>query len=133
MSSKHDKAQVTAQYIHDLVRRRALAVVGKHDEALSKVYDQVAAGIRKDLRAAGFTVKQVRAILDKHFAGTRDERVRIIEDAIRESAQEGRKLDRETFEAVFGAEESADRPLAGPSSARQLRLCGPQASESEDE
>lgn len=111
-------AQVTSQYITDVVRRRALAAISEHDQVLSKVYDKIAAGIRKDLRAAGFTVKQVREILEKHFAGTKEERVAILEKAIRSAAQEGRKLDKQTFDAVFGPEEVAKspRPFA-PSSA----------------
>jgi hypothetical protein len=133
--NKHDKAQVTAKYIADLVRRRALAAISPHDESLSKAFDKIAEGIRRDLKAAGFTVKQVRAILDKHLAGTREERARIIEEAIRAGAREGRKLDQETFDAVFGrSEEGPDaRPLGAPSSARPKLLSAPPPRESEDE
>jgi hypothetical protein len=135
MTTRHRKAQVTGQYIHDLIRRRALAAVEKEADALSKSYDKIAAGIRKDLRALGYSVKEVRAVIEKHFAGTRDERVRAIEEAIRFGAQEGRKLDSETFDAVFGKQEgdSDTRPLAAPSSAPVIRLCERQARESEDE
>lgn len=116
--TKHERAQVTAKYISDLVRRRALAAIGAQTDALDPHFDKMAEGIRKDLRALGFTQKQVRDVIAKHFAETFDERVRIVEDAIRAAAREGRKLDAETFEAVFGAEDAgAAAPLAGLSSA----------------
>ncbi len=115
--TKHERAQVTAKYIADLVRRRALAAVAAEDEALSKQYDRIAAGVRKDLRAVGFTEKQVSDVLKKHFAETFDERVRIMETAIRNAAREGRKVDQETFDAVFGAGDAAAPLAASPSSA----------------
>lgn len=134
MTTKHERAQVTARYISDLVRRRALAVIAQQDAALSKVFDKIAEGIRKDLRAMGFTTKQARDVLEKHFAGTLEERVRIVEEALRAAAREGRKVDQETFDAVFGAEDAgAAGPLAAPSSARPRKRSLKLASESEDE
>ena len=133
--TKHERAQVTSKYIADLVRRRALAVIAKQDGVLDKQFEKIAEGIRKDLRAMGFTTKEVAAVLKKNFSGTLEERVRIVEDAIRDAAQEGRKLDQETFDAVFGkpAEGPDARPLADPSSARPKKLYAPPPSESEDE
>ncbi len=133
--TKHERAQVTAKYIADLVRRRALAAVAKHDAALSGQFEKIAEGIRKDLRALGFTTKQVLVVLEKHFNGTLNERVRIFEDAIRDTAREGRKLDQETFDAVFGkpVEGPDARPLAVLPSARPKLLSVQPPSGSEDE
>jgi hypothetical protein len=134
VSSRHDRAQITSRYIADLVRRRALAAIAPSDAALSKQYDKIAEGVRRDLRALGFTTKQVRAIIEKHFNETLEERVRIVETAIRDAAREGRKLDQETFDAVFGAEDAAAaRPLAAPSSAPRRKRSLKLASESEGE
>lgn len=131
---KHNAAQVTSQYISDLVRRRALAVIGEQDEALAKALEKAAAGIRKDLRAMGFTTKQVREVLEKHLGGSLEERVAIAEKAIREAARACRKLDQETFDSVFGPEEVAKSPrpfavCSGPTPTPS----GSRDSESEDE
>lgn len=134
--SKHDAAQVTARYIADLVRRRAFAAVAGQDARMRAIYDKIAAGIRKDLGAQGIkvSIKDVRDSLDKHFSGTLNERVAIVEDAIRDAAREGRKLDQETFEAVFGAGGAAPAdPLAAPSSLLRLTLCKSPARESGEE
>lgn len=131
---KHNAAQVTSQYISDLVRRRALAAIGEQDQVLSAALDKAAAGIRKDLRALGFTTKQVREVLEKHLGGSLEERVAIAEKAIREAARTGRRLDQETFDAVFGPEEVAKspRPFA-VCSAPTLTPSRSRDSESEDE
>lgn len=100
--SKFDDAQVTGRYIADLVRRRALAAIATHDDKLTGAYGKLAASIRKDLLKAGYTTKQVKTLLSRHLAGTLNERVKIVEEAIHASAREGRKLDKETYEAVFG-------------------------------
>lgn len=110
MAKTFDESQVLSKYITELVRRRALRALSGHDAKLSAVFDKIAAGIRRDLRAAGFTVKQVREVLDKHLAGTLDERTKIVETAIIDAAREARALDKETFEAIFGAEEVAAAP-----------------------
>ena len=107
---KHDAAQITAKHIHDLVRQRALAVIGQQDEVLASALDKAAAGIRRDLRAIGFTQKEVRAVLEKHLGGSLAERVAVVEKAIRDAAKTARGLDQKTFEAVFGAEEVAKSP-----------------------
>lgn len=134
MSDKQNRANITAEYIAGLVRKRALASIDEHDRELSKTYDAIAAGIRKDLRAVGYSVAQVRAILDKHFGATAEQRGKIIEKAIVGAAREARTLDKETFEAVFGADEVAAAPVpfapsSPPTPTRSLRL----VSESEDE
>lgn len=120
MAKDFDDAQSISRYVHDLVRRRAMRAIAKHDERLSKSYEKIAEGIRKDLRAAGFTVAQVRDILEKHIGATTEARVAVVEEAIRDAAREARTLDKETFDALFGAEEvaQAPRPL-GPSSKRR--------------
>lgn len=100
--SKFDDAQVTGKYIATLVRRRALIAIADHDKTLGGIYERIAKAMRKDLLAAGYSAKQVRNLLDKNLAGTLNERVRVVEQAIHGSAREGRTLDRETFEAVFG-------------------------------
>ena len=137
MPTKHERAQITSQYIGDLVKRRALAAIAKHDATLSKQYEKVADSIRKKLRAMGYSVKEVADIIRDAFSETLEERVRIVADEIRDAAREGRKLDQETFDAVFGpsAEAGGDapRPLAAPSSARPKRLSGRRPNVSEDE
>lgn len=117
MARSKKNAQSVAEYVAALVKRRALRAIGEHDEALSKVYDKIAEGIRRDLRATGFTIKEVRDVLDKHFGATRAERIALVERAIRDAAREARDLDTETFDAVFGGEEDAvqKRPLDRPS------------------
>jgi hypothetical protein len=134
MAKKFEDAEVTSRYIAELVRKRALKAIAKHDEALSRVYDKVAEGIRRDLRAIGFSVPQVREILEKHLGGTAEERQRIIEQSIVEAAREARTLDKETFEAIFGAEEvaQAPAPFAPSSKATKLRSVSPPPA-SEDE
>lgn len=122
MAKSFDEAQIVSKYVHDLVRRRALKALSGHDAKLSQVFDKIAAGIRKDLRAAGFTVKQVREVLDKHLAGTLDERTKIVEDAIIGAAREARTLDKETFEAIFGAEEVAAAPAPLDRSSQPARV-----------
>lgn len=134
MAKTFDDTQVISKYIHDLVRRRALKALSGHDAKLSAVFDKIAAGIRKDLRAAGFTVKQVRDVLDKHLAGTLEERTKIVEDAIIGAAREARTLDKETFEAIFGAEEVAAAPVPLDRSSPLARVLSlKRRSESEDE
>ena len=101
------ESEVLSRYVHDLVRRRALKAISAHDSKLSKVFDRIAAGVRRDLRASGYTVAQVREVIEKHFAAESETRLAIIEESIRDAAREARSLDRETFNAVFGAEEAA--------------------------
>lgn len=114
MAVKYDAALDISRRVADLVRRRALRAILGHDEALSKVFDQVAEGIRTDLRITGYTVAQVREVLERHIAGTSEERIKIVETAIRDAAREARVLDKETFEAIFGKEADSDenRPFA---------------------
>jgi DNA-binding transcriptional MerR regulator len=128
------EAETIAAYVHGLVRRRALKAVAAHDEKLSKVFDRIAEGVRRDLRASGYTIAEVRAILEKHFGAESEVRLKIIEESIRDAAREARTLDRETFEAIFGAEEVAATglPLDRPS-APTLTLLPKPPSESEDE
>lgn len=129
-----DEAQTISRYVSDIVRRRALRAIAEHDEQLSKVYDRIAAGIRKDLRAAGFTVKQVREVLEKHLGGTAEERARIVEEAIKSSAREARALDQETFDAIFGGDAeaaNAPRPFEASTRAPVLSLSRRRGSEDE--
>lgn len=123
--SKFDEAEDLAKNISKLVRDRALRAVFQHDEQLKAVYDRMAAGIRADLRATGFTVEQVSKILRKHFDATVDERVKIVGDAIIQSAREARVLPQETFDAIFGKEPAAAeaaRPFGqrSPATAKHL-------------
>lgn len=117
MPKSYSEAQTIAAYVHDLVRRRALKAISLHDDKLSKVFDRIAEGVRRDLRASGYTVAEVRAILEKHFGAESEARLKIIEESIRDAAREARTLDRETFNAIFGAEEvaAAGLPLDRPS------------------
>ena len=133
MADSYDDAQTLGRYVHELVRRRALRALSEHDAALSKSYRRIAEGIRRDLRAAGFTIEQVQAILEKHFGESFEERLRILEVAITDAAKEARTLDRETFEAIFGAEAArAPGPFAQRSAPPTLRSLTP-PQESEDE
>lgn len=124
MAKTFDAAQIVARNIHDEVRKRALKAIGEHDAQLSKVFDAIAAGIRRDLRASGFSIAQVRDILQKHLAGTAEQRVAIIENAIRAAAYEGHALDKKTFDAVFGpdAATSAPPPFVPSSRPAPVRL-----------
>lgn len=99
-----DPNHAIAKRVAELVRRRALAAIVRHDESLAKVYDQIAEGIRSDLRATGFTIAQVRDIVEKRFGSTVAERQRIVEDAILQAAREARVLPQETFDAIYGKE-----------------------------
>lgn len=114
MADRQNKADITAKYISDLVRKRVLAAIARHDAAISKSYEAIAVGIRKDLRAVGFTVEQVREILEKHFGATAADRTKAIEESITTAAREARTMPRDVFEAVYGAEvgEAAAAPLA---------------------
>lgn len=123
MAPKHAQAQSLAAQVASIVRTRALDAVAKHDQALSEVYDEIAAGIRTDLRAVGFTNAQVKAVLEKHIGKTKAKRVAIMEEAIRSAAKEARFVDSETFKAVFG-EEGASKipaPFAPPSKPKLKR------------
>jgi DNA-binding transcriptional MerR regulator len=106
-------ASTVSEYVSTLVRKRALAVVNEHDALISKSYDQIAAGIKRDLKATGYSVKQIKEILEKNFGATKAERVRVIEDAIKNAAHTARTIDRETFDAVYGTGEvdASSRPL----------------------
>jgi hypothetical protein len=107
------ETQTVAEYVAAQLRKRALRAINEHDATLSKMYDAIAAGIRRDLKATGYSVAQVKEILEKNFGATRAERLKIMEAAITDAAKETRTIDRETFEAIFGAEEAgaANRPL----------------------
>jgi hypothetical protein len=134
MPKTFDETETIARYVHELVRRRALKTIAAHDEKLSKVFDRIAEGVRRDLRASGYTIGEVRSILEKHFGAESEARLRIIEDSIREAAREARTLDRETFEAIFGAEEVAATGLPlDRLSAPTLTLLPKPPSESEGE
>lgn len=119
-----DQNHAIAKRVAELVRQRALAAIVRHDESLSKVYDQIAEGIRTDLRATGFTIAQVRGIVEKHFGSTIAERQRIVEDAILQAAREARVLPQETFDAIYGkGETSAEAaPLDQRSQQTRARL-----------
>jgi predicted subunit of tRNA(5-methylaminomethyl-2-thiouridylate) methyltransferase len=134
MPKTFSEAETISRYIHELVRRRALKAIAAHDDKLSKVFDRIAEGVRRDLRASGYTVAEVRSILEKHFGAESEARLKIIEDSIRDAAREARTLDRETFEAIFGAEEvaAAGLPL-DPPSAPMLTLLPKHPSESGEE
>lgn len=134
MPKTFSEAETLSRYIHELVRRRALKAIAAHDDKLSKVFDRIAEGVRRDLRASGYTVAEVRAILEKHFGAESEARLKIIEDSIRDAAREARTLDRETFEAIFGAEEvaAAGLPL-DPPCAPTLTLLPKRPNESGDE
>ncbi len=97
-----DQSSAIAKRVAELVRQRALAAIIRHDESLARVYDQIAEGIRTDLRATGFTIAQVRSVVEKHFGSTMAERLRVIEDAILQAAREARVLPQETFDAIYG-------------------------------
>ena len=114
---EHDHGQQIAEQVLRIVRARAIAAVAEHDIALSRVYDRIAEGIRADLKATGYSISDVRDVLDKHIAGTAEERRSIIADAIKRSALEARGMDEATFNAVFGGEAATEaaRPFA-PSS-----------------
>jgi antitoxin (DNA-binding transcriptional repressor) of toxin-antitoxin stability system len=66
------ESEVISRYVHELVRRRALKTIAAHDEKLSKVFDRIAEGVRRDLRASGYTISEVRAILEKHSRSSRN-------------------------------------------------------------
>ncbi len=127
MPKTFSESETLSRYVHELVRRRALKTIAAHDEKLSKVFDRIAEGVRRDLRASGYTISEVRAILEKHFGAESEVRLKIIEESIRDAAREARTLDRETFEAIFGAEEVAATglPLGLRSERPQLRLLRP--------
>jgi hypothetical protein len=118
MADKFDRAQTLGKYVAELVRRKALAAIAEHDQELSKSYREIAEGIRRDLRATGFTIDEVQAVLEKQFASSRNARLRIMEQAIIDAARASRTVDRDTFDAIFGTEpedlpkpEDAPRPL----------------------
>ena len=122
--NRHARAQDISKRVSELVRARALRAVSRHDRDLSAVYKDIAAGIRRDLRASGFTVDQVRQIVERHFGRTQAKRVALVEQAIIDAAREARVLDRETFDAVFGKEgaSEASAPFALPSGQMHPRL-----------
>lgn len=129
-----DAAEKRAKSVAEQVRARALAVIAKHDASLASVYDQVAEGVRRDLRAAGYSVESVRKIIEKHFDATLPARQKIIEDAILSAAREARVLPQATFDAVYGQEATSAEALpfapASPQTPKLLRR-RPRASEDE--
>lgn len=123
-----------ARRVAELIRARALRAIIAHDESLAKVMDKAAEGVRRDLRATGFTIAQVREVLEKNFADTFDERRRLMEDAILDAAREARVMPQETYDIIFGkgGAAEADVPFAQRSQQKRaslLRL----VRESEDE
>lgn len=106
-----DRAEARAKRVVEDVRRRALAAIAKQDAELAKMYDELAAGIRRDLRATGFSVAAVREILEKHFKGTMAARLDVMEKAIVSAAREARVLPQATFDAVFGEEATSAEAL----------------------
>jgi hypothetical protein len=111
-----EQAQSVSEYVAGLVRKRALKAIADHDATLASMYTTIAAGIRRDLKATGYTVEQIKDVLEKNLGSTKAERLKIMEAAITDAAKEARTIDRETFEAVFGAEEAGAtvRPLGRP-------------------
>lgn len=119
-----DEPSALAKRVAELVRQRALRAIVEHDASLGQVFDAIAEGVRRDLRATGFTIAQVREVLEKHFASTSAERVRIVEDAILSAAREARVMPQETFDAIYGREAAAEAgaPFDRASSPMRTRL-----------
>jgi len=90
--------------VHDRLRARVLRTLAERDAELGAIFERMAARVRRELRAIGYSDRQVAEVLQRAFEETRAERVAAMETAIRDGAERGTEAHRETVRAIFGPE-----------------------------
>jgi len=137
MAKSYAKAQDLTRGVYITARQIVLRSIGNSIEQLDALYAQDAERLKKELgrifKLSGFPQRQAAKIIDQVLGASRAERVKLVTEAIERAARVGRKLDKATFEAVFGKD--PDVPKANGRSGSQ-RIGTPsrlQASESGDE
>jgi hypothetical protein len=123
--------------VYDAARKQVLGRIGKAIERLDALYAKDAAKLKAELarlfKVSGIPQRRAAQVIDKVLQGSRAERIEVVTKAIEDAARHGRKLDKATFDAVFGKD--PDIPKAKGRSG--LRLIGKPsrlpASGSEDE
>lgn len=137
MAKSFDKSFDLTETVYRAARQHVLRAIGKTVDKLDAVYAKDAIKIREELaslfKISGIPQRRAAQVIDKVIKGSRAERVQIVTEAIESAAREGRKLDKATYDAVFGKD--PDTPKGRGRSGLRLietpsRL---PASESEDE
>lgn len=138
MAKSHRRSQKLTEAVYGQARKRMLAILRQHLERLDTLYEQDAAAIKAELRRilgiAGVPARRVDRMIDDVLEGSREKRLEVLEQAVRDGAKTAHGLDQQTFDAVFGGEADTPpkaEPASGfsPTPKRSLRL----VSESADE
>ena len=112
--------------VYRAARRSALATTGRAVKKLDELYAKDAEKLKRDLRKlfkiSGVPERRANTLIDEAFRGSRAERVKVVEAAVREAATTGHGMDKATFDAVFGGDRDAAVPFeTGRSASPQKR------------
>jgi hypothetical protein len=100
------KSQDLTRSVYLTARQQVLRSIFKTVEQLDALYAHDTERLKREFtrifKLSGFPARQVEAIIDRVMSGSRAQRVEIVTKAIQNAARVGRKLDKATFDAVFG-------------------------------
>lgn len=135
--TSHRKAQDLSKVVHDEARRILLRHIGKSVAELDALYEKDAETLKTELgkifKHSGIPVARARRLVEKVFASSRAERVKVVEKAILDAVRDGADLDKRTFKVVFGGEPEVPLPKGRSGSGPNGTPSRLRASESEDE
>ena len=124
MAKSFLKAQDLTRGVYLSARRIVLRSLDKTVDELDALYAKDAERLKRELgrvlKLHGFPARQVESIIDKVMTGSRAERVKVVRKAIEDAARTGRKLDKATFDAVFGKDKDASPKAKGRSGLRLI-------------
>jgi hypothetical protein len=124
VAKSYVKTQDLTRGVYLTARQQVLRSIGKTVEQLDALYAHDAERLKLELgrlfKLSGFPQRRAAKIIDEVLAGSRAQRVEVVRKAIENAARLGRKLDKATFDTVFGKD--PDTKKAGGRSG--LRLIG---------
>jgi hypothetical protein len=125
MAKPYRQAQDLTRGVYLTARQQVLRSIGNTVEQLDALYAGDAERLKRELtkllRLSGFPQRRAAQIIDSVLAGSRAQRVEIVRKAVENAARVGRKLDKATFDTVFGKDKDAALPLGkGRSGSRPI-------------
>lgn len=129
MAKTFAKTQDLSRGVYLTARQQVLRSIGKTVEQLDALYAKDAAKLKLELarlfKISGIPQRRAAKIIDDVLAGSRAQRVEVVRKAIENAARVGRKLDKATFDTVFGKDPDTKK-AAGRSGLRLIGTPSPQ-------